>query len=451
MVGDDAPTRSLTPLVKLKYESSAMSNRRFILVLACFLGLIAGQRFTLPFASSVICLAMIAWSLSVQRNYALSLSLAVLSVFFSVDMGVVDGNQTPTLVRYVSYAYLIIHLVTLHQLSLTRVLIGGIFFMYLLLQSLLALQEADLSQLWRDVQTLFLMGLYLCAVPKATRSFDYSIITYSICGYLVSDLYNFVFLKDAWYGDYLNYSSTKFLVIWPSLYFLFKRSFAAWIITTLATILVLAGYGGRTLFLSYLLLTIGLALLTPGFLLVFSICLTTVFSLGLFFASDLSVTLESLKTLNALLIIFETGWSAFYLLDPVRYYESKLFFEQPLADLFFGNGLGAGLYDKANLLGFVGVKDTAFSATELSSQKYYGFHDVWVDWGVRFGLIPTCTFIGLLVLKVIRSRSSTRFLTAIGLVGCVAAFYGVAPLILTAAILLISLQSRTALPHAEDY
>ena len=76
----------------------------------------------------------------------------------------------------------------------------------------------------------------------------------------------------------------------------------------------------------------------------------------------------------------------FKLLDPVRFYESLLFFEQDVRRLIFGSGFGAGLIDTKGYFSFVAYDDTAFSRKELQSNMYYNFHDVWVDIGTRFGL-----------------------------------------------------------------
>lgn len=436
---------------KKSAEGSGLIPTRFIALAAiCFFGLVAGQRFTLPLGSSIICLAVLVWSFLAHRNDKLSLSLAVLSVFFSVDHGVIEGNQTPTLVRYLTYAYLFFRLLSLHNLSRMRLVVACVFLIYLLFKSLLNEQNLNISQLWRDLQTFLLFGIYLCAIPKEARSLDFSLITYAISAYLFSELFNFFFLKDAWEGEYLNYSSTKFLIIWPSLYFLFKKFYVAWIILTVLTLTVLTGYGGRTLFLSYLLISLFLGAGNRRSMLVLLVIGTSLLSYASFFLDIQNEILSSSKALSALHLIFQNGWSAFYLLDPVRFYESKLFFEQPIMDLLFGNGMGAGLHDAENVLGFVGVNDTAFSRAELSSNRFFGFHDVWVDWGVRFGLLATSAFFGFLAIKLFRSDAYTKFLTSLGFVGCVSAFYGIAPLIITATFLLSGLRGHLKVRNAQD-
>ena len=50
--------------------------------------------------------------------------------------------------------------------------------------------------------------------------------------------------------------------------------------------------------------------------------------------------------------------------------------------------MGAGIVDTDGYLGFVNYFQSAFSQEEINSNTYFNLHDYWIDYGLRFGLIP---------------------------------------------------------------
>jgi hypothetical protein len=86
-------------------------------------------------------------------------------------------------------------------------------------------------------------------------------------------------------------------------------------------------------------------------------------------------------------------------LDPVRFAEHQLFFDRPISEVIFGSGLGSGIYDTHGALAFVTFDQTAFSEKEIISSTFYNLHDFWIDFGLRFGLLPLAYIIYRTILR----------------------------------------------------
>ena len=113
------------------------------------------------------------------------------------------------------------------------------------------------------------------------------------------------------------------------------------------------------------------------------------------FAIQFLLSYEYLQGLKAIAFLTEfydlqntTIFEVFKILDPVRYAEHQIFFSRSLLEILFGNGLGAGIVDTNGYLGFVNYFQSAFSQEEINSNTYFNLHDYWIDYGLRFGLIP---------------------------------------------------------------
>lgn len=232
----------------------------------------------------------------------------------------------------------------------------------------------------------------LCSDPKNTRfPIDFKLLNYLLVIYLFSELIN-IFLKPFLgfsANDYLSYTSTKSLVVLPSFYYLLKKNFKIALPIILLTVIVLIGYSTRMIILTY---TISLLII---FFASIRISLKHIFAFALvvfviiLFSNSLELDFESFKATGVFIQLFADGelFEKFLLIDPVRYYETKMFFERSFFSIFFGDGFGSGLIDKQNYLHFVKVTDSAFSAEELNSRRYYNLHDTWIDLGLRFGLV----------------------------------------------------------------
>lgn len=409
---------------------------------------IAAQRFALPGISGLICLIpFVAALINFGRNEKLRNTLLFLALYWSIDNAVSGYGHTPTAVRYLIYVTMISTLVLNSAIKKTG-LLGWTLACALYLGITLAHANDTLSgvQMWRDFQILLLGGILFSLRNRRAYEIDIGLLFYSTIGYLLSECVNYIAFGGSWYGEYMSYDTTKYLIAIPSLIALFVgRPLVAWVLVGL-TILVLTGYTHRTLFLGYLISLVAILAVLPmknGLLKrVFAIAGA---GLAVLLTSRLDITtaFESSKALNMFNLLRLNGLQAFEILDPVRFASSAIFFELPLFELLFGRGLGSGIYDANQVFGFVNFDQTAFSATELLSGYFFNFHDVWVDVGLRFGLLPlTFFFIWVLRLKPVGNRSGTG-IWLLTLVGIFSAFYGTSGLI-SIAVLLRVIQSYRA-------
>ena len=125
-------------------------------------------------------------------------------------------------------------------------------------------------------------------------------------------------------------------------------------------------------------------------------------------------------------------------LDRTRVAETKLLFDLPFYQIAFGKGFGSGIFDEQGYLSFVEVNDTAFSTEEIQNSYYVNFHDVWVDVGLRFGLLPFSLILVGLMMLFRGSDATGKINLSMTLVGLFSAFYSIAGLI-SIAVFLISL------------
>ena len=406
------------------------------LLIVMVLGFIAAQRFSIGVTSSFICIVPFVWAILSFKNQAQSSALAILAIFFSVDMSVLAGMETPSLIRYCIYLLGIWHLLYRQAIRSIPLLLSVTALIVYSLLTIVGLDMINGSQLWRDIQTFFLLSILFTLVPKQKAQPDCLILFWGVSGYLISDLVNFIWFKEVWYGDYMSYSSTKFFLIFPALFCLARGYFIHSVVLAGATLTVLVGYGGRYVFLCFVLALLYFFVRRVG---VLKALLITV---GLFLSAislafdDFSGFFEGYKALYSLTLLYDMGLGAFYYMDAIRFYESQIFFQQALPNLVFGNGFGSGLVDNNDLLSFVSAEETAFSVQELSSRQFFNFHDIWVDWGVRFGLAPTLLVIVNLLSSVHKCTGERKILRVVGLVGVISSFYGIGPLLISIFLLL---------------
>ena len=419
------------------------THKALELVFWAVLAFIAAQRFTLPSVSGYICL--LPWAAAVvsfKHNIPRRNALLLLALVWSVDnaVGAVSGynagsgfGATIGGVRYLIYATVIVSLIANTSISRSG-LIGTFIAALIYLAITVAFAEKGLSgtQMGRDLLILGLLGLTFGFESKRPFAIDVELLMFAMIGYLLSECLNFFLFSSIWYGEYMNYNTTKYLIALPSLVALLaRRPLVAFILVAL-TIPVLVGYTHRTLFLAYIASVLVIiaffsirqgklkrSLFAGGFILV-------VLILG---AADLQSVLYRYKSLAFFDTIQFYGTDALRMLDPVRYASSAIYFQLPLFELLFGRGFGSGLADPSGALSFVRADQSAFSIEELSSGYFFSFHDVWVDVGLRFGFLP---FIGFLIWLARQRPKESREGVAIWIlsfVGIIAAFYGTSGLI----------------------
>lgn len=409
---------------------------------------IAAQRFALPSISELICvIPFVAALLYFTSSEKIRNSLLFLALFLSVDNAAVGAAVTVSVVRYLIYATIILTLALNSSTTKTR-LFGTVmvFALYTVITFAHVNEQLSGVQMWRDIQILALGGILFALKKRRAYELDIGLLFYATIGFLLSECVNYVAFSGVWHGDYMSYDTTKYLIAIPSLIAIFAgRPLVAWTLVGL-TIMVLVGYTHRTLFLGYLISLVAILAVVPmkkgvikRVFAIVGIGLAILVAGGL----DIPTMLQSNKALNALYLLQLHGFNALQLLDPVRFASTTMFFEIPPFELLFGRGLGSGLQDNYGHLGFVTLDQTAFSEQELNSGIYFNFHDVWVDVGLRFGLLPLALFfVWLLRMRPVGNLPGTA-IWVLAFIGVLSAFYGTSGLI-SIAVLLRVIQSYRA-------
>ena len=423
--------------------SLKISRKACICAILCVVSIIAAQRFLLPSVAPLICMATLCFSFYEYNNRKHFNTILFITLFISTDISLPDYPGTPSILRYVIYFCIFLAMFRTNKISTKNATIGIFIIICYIILTLCIDLERNLTQLNRDFLILFLFFVsFLFHSPKFELDFD--IISLSIIAFVASELINYFFLKMYWVGDYMSYDTTKFLVTLPTFYLIQKNYIYSAFIVIIATELVLLGYSSRNIFLLYNILLIYCFMSKLSILnclaLILIITLVTFLSMPIIVnyldqeAANLLKPMRMIKTLveNDLSLVFK-------LLDPVRFYESVLFFEQNILRIAFGSGFGAGLVDTKDYLSFVTYTDTAFSRNELQNNTYYNFHDVWVDIGVRFGLVSLLILLVWIIVEGIKTDSS--FLVATCYMSVFTGFFSVSGLLI-AAIAILHLSSR---------
>ena len=64
-------------------------------------------------------------------------------------------------------------------------------------------------------------------------------------------------------------------------------------------------------------------------------------------------------------------------------------------------------------MGFVSGLQTAFSNEELSSKIFYNFHDLHIDFGLRFGLVVIIFVLIKLIVNFFKSSPENKYLSTL--------------------------------------
>ena len=374
-------------------------------------------------------------------------TLLLVAIFWSTDNAVFEYGGTPSVVRYLIYVAMFAVLLHRSTIDIRRFSLMMFLAIFYLSITMVFHQNLNTSQLIRDVQILILVFALICFKSRSKFDLDLSFFFIVMTSYLVAENINFFALKSIWQGDYMSYDTTKYLIIFPSIFALFNRSPKTAFVLVALTLPVLVGYTSRNLILVYLCSVILILLtstITQGIpkRLISGIGVIVLYSV--FIRYDFTNYFEGYKSLNMTLILKNHGISAIQLLDPVRYVESQLFFQQPLYQVLFGRGFGSGIEDISGKMGFVTVYQSAFSADELNSNVYYNFHDVWVDVGLRFGLLPLAFFLVWAFRLRLGLDRGNFSIWVMSVIGFSVAFYSTAGLITAVFMAKVALECKRA-------
>lgn len=391
------------------------SNPRNLLCITFLIGMISTQRFSMPEISANICLLSIPLLLSTKfRNSYFS--ILIISLLTSVDLGAEIYEETISYFRYFIYILVVIYAIE-KKLIKSHTIIFVVWVFVLIIFTLINKTPIDIYTLFRDVLTLLLIFIALSFKKEKKYLEETTQILVSLSlGMMIGELINMIFFYNIFSENYLSYSSLKYFVVISPIYFLIYKKYYFALILFLLCNFILLGFSSRMLLLTFNLIFI-VVLIKNYFLSKYKY----MFSLSIIFCTlllkfiiydkmdfDISRSFYIFTLLNENNNITDVIAS----LDPVRYAENSIFFNQNLFQLLFGNGIGIGIYDQHGLISSVVKDETAFSYEELSSGIFYRLHDSWIWFGLRFGLI-TYFLLFIYIIKIILNHKN-----------CSASFYG---------------------------
>jgi hypothetical protein len=352
---------------------------------------ISAQRFLFSPIDSVVCIFPIFLVFFYFNNIKLRNSLILFSLFISVDNAPEILSTSFSFLRYSIYIFAVYFLYKGNFYNLKNVYIFFTFLLFFGIITVFNFHNLHLNTLFRDLLVVVLAFPILCSRNSSNFEINLSLLNLLIVFYILSELINVFFLSRLGYfsDDYLSYISTKSFIVLPSFYFLIKRKYFIAIPVILATIIVLIAYTTRMIILTYFIGLFIYFLVNGLFKIRFLILILFIFLSGLFLSNKLNFEFQGYKATGVFIQLVEdlSLEEKFLLLDPVRYYETKMFFDRNIFEILFGSGFGSGLIDTKNDLSFVKVTDTAFSEKELNEGIFYNLHDTWIDLGLRFGLL----------------------------------------------------------------
>lgn len=387
--------KKLSPLTRTVSHDEADRRRiRFspLFFFCLVIGFVSAQRFLLSDISALICLIILAIPLALgfhRKEYFTLIFLAIVSI---IDLGGEVYAETPSSVKYLIYLSLILFTiyVCIYEINrLHKYLL--IFLAFVVINTFFHPDRLDEYTLSRDLITIFL--IIVIAFACDMKQFKYLNIEYILAfsvGIVFSEIINIFVSYTVISGDYLNYSSFKFLVFFPVIYFVcYKRYYFAALFAPLS-FAVVGVYASRMLLLTGILICF--VLLLSGLRYYFWRTLSlTILLIGIILVSMnvLDINFEAYRIFSIFYAVgdFQDFATAALFLDPVRYAENSVFFGQNIFLLMFGNGLGTGMLDVTGVFAFIPDDGAAFSPRELSESHYFRLHDSWTWIGYRFGFL----------------------------------------------------------------
>jgi hypothetical protein len=417
-------------------------------------GFIGVQRFLLPSVYSYACVVAVAVAIYYYARGAFpSYNAAIIAaLFLAVDNGAEAYAETPSLIRYATY--MIAAAGTVVGFKAHRFFTVG----YLAYATVLALitvwhlDEGNLGAFFASTQVGFIAFVVFCRKydGDGRTAINLPLLNSFLICCLVSEIGNLMLFYEPSSGDYLSYDSAKSLIALPLLYYISRRgTLVPALITSSLCIYVILNYQTRMIMLALAAVLLLYAVRKPVFAVASAVLVLLLTSATYF---DVLESYRAVGTITKALDVSTHDWTVhdfLNTLDPSRYVESTLFFQRHTLNLLFGSGLGSGMHDALNDFRFLSIHDTAFSIEELQSGHFYNFHDVWVDIGLRFGLI----FIAAAVLPIFRGvladDAEFNVLSMALIVLMLCAFYSAAGLLIIG-ILAIGFRARqVALENAQ--
>lgn len=411
-------------LVFNKNKITKFSNTRYLLNVVLFIsGLLAVQRFNAPIASSIVSIIPLALStifLFNKKYLNFSLSCSVLAIIFLVDNGAGIYSETPSIIRYSIYFVAITNLLlqTIPVINISNLFLYNILIVIILIGALLSqfhlLYFFDYSILKRDLFLLFIFSIFI--FKKRNPEIDLHLVYLGTLGFVFGEFINILFFYSD-YTQYLSYDTTKMFVLFPALYSIMtQKSISLSITLMLLGLLICFLLGTRMIIISLLILSFIAFFyhILRGSKLIFFIPL--IFLLLFVYPSvnfDFLLNMDAVNRFKAFGFIVQIltntdGFELIKIADPARFGEHIIFFDRNWYFIVLGQGLGSGIQDINGVLSFVTFDDTAFSSAELRTGIFFNFHDIWLDLGIRFGLIFVLFIFYKLVFQNFKNKNYAK-------------------------------------------
>lgn len=424
-----------------------MLDKLFVL-----LGLFASQRYAMsglyhfaplfPLLVAVICL---------RKSRSQAGVYVMIALFFTSDLGGEMYNTTISSLREATYVAALWVLVLLTSPRLDNLAMVKLFALITLVLLTTMGNLADTTNAWsfstaiRD--TLILICLCVCLLDGKKERFDLLPMYYASLGYLAGELVNLAFFFERPVHFYMSFNSLKSFIVFPLFYRLIadKKLSSPSIAIATATSLVILAYNSKMFVLSLafvsILVTVIVLCQKPSLIgrtLLGIVTLVLVSQATLFLFQD--VEGNRIVAFFSLTDVHGGFLSAIEYLDPVRTHQHYLFFSRGLTDIIFGNGIGAGIHDVSGQLTYF-ANETAFSMRELQDARYFNFHDVWIDFGLRFGLI-TVLAISFSLIRILLNPSN-RMMCIVFIVLLINATFSISGVLMATLFYKVILQQST--------
>jgi len=362
------------------------------------------QRFLLPeiYALSPFIVLGFYWMHKIRSDKS-DPTYLLIAMLMCVDNGGDIYAETPVVIRYLIYVSLMWIIIPRERVKKSGVLFLLSLYFIMTFQMLFGIDTIRMLTINENIIQLSIFSIFVLTVNfKIYGDFDTKLIVCFLMIYLLFESLNYIFFYEAAMG-YMNYNSTKALLVLPFLYFLKTNKLLLTILSSMPTTMVLIANGTRfipVMFVMTLVLILFKKFLNLKFTNKIMLLILNYF-LGeiLFWYSD-KYELEASKVTNFFYQV-ATNFSidVLRILEPVRMDENYIFFSRSVYEILFGSGLGSGLWDKNNTFGYIDYSQYAFSRMEIDSHIYHGLHDFWTDIGLRFGML----FVSIIVLMTIKN------------------------------------------------
>lgn len=423
-----------------------LSNEFAQIIILFFIATLSSQRYFLPDIYHFICLVPFILGLIYQnKNIILGNTYLLIALFTFVDIGGAGSDyglnvfkESPGIIRYSIYLSILSLIIIRYRINTSKIWIPLIL---LIMPAIVTAYNAfDLNStinntLFRgDIFVVVMTFIVLTNKNEKIFSFDIKLLCCFLIFYGFFEVINSLVYHDFTLG-YSNYQSIKSLIVFPLIYSLiFFKSHLIKLILLLFTLIILVGYTTRMIILSLILtLTIYYAKKINLKSLTQISTIFLVIVLGFFSLQYQNIEESPIKMLDTLKILIDGDnfLLSLQLIDPWRFGELQLLFDRNLFSIMFGEGFGSGVFDTKGYLVFADFGQTAYSDKELISGIFYNMHDLWTDYGLRFGLLFITVFLYNVIKNIIFSKNRLKtFYAMLILILSLCAFFSSAGIIL---------------------